>query len=103
MSPLDKSGAFHMNPEQARARDAMPPKPITPAPGADSGEGDQTIILTKKADGSITCDSGDGKPMPYDSVDEALDAVKAQLGGGETDLGAGDDMLGAGDSGGDQN
>lgn len=90
--PLDKSGKYNMNPEQVRSRDAMPP-PIA-APGA--GEGEQTITLTKKADGTVTCDSGDGKPMPYASVDEALEAVKAQLGGGDMDQDANADLTGGG-------
>jgi hypothetical protein len=101
MSPVDKGGNYRMNPEQTRSRDAMPAPIAAPGAADDAGAGDQTIILTKKADGTVTCDSGDGKPVPYASVDEALDAVKSQLGGGPddgTDGGAGDAMSGGSES-----
>lgn len=97
--PLDKTGKYRMNPEQSRAADSMPkPAPIA-APGAGDGAGDQTITLTIKPDGTATCDSGDGKPMPYSSVDEALDAVKAQYGSRDESADQGSDMS-AGDGAG---
>lgn len=64
-----------------------------PAAGGDPGAGDVTVTLTKGADGSITCDTGDGNPQPYGSVDEALEAAKMTLGP--------DDDQGEGDQGGD--
>jgi hypothetical protein len=52
--------------------------------GDDQG-GEATVTLTKMPDGTVTCDSGDGNPQPYGSVDEALEAAKEILepGGGE--------------------
>jgi hypothetical protein len=98
MSPVDKSGKYRMNPEQSRAADSMPPATPIAAPGAVAGAGDQTITLTIKPDGTATCDSGDGKPMPYASVDEALDAVKAQYGANDTADQGGDPSAGDGGS-----
>lgn len=76
--PLGKDGAFNMNPQQSRGRDAAMAAPPIAAP-ADDGMGDTTITLTKKPDGTVTCDKGDGsEPMPYKSMGEALDALQAE-------------------------
>lgn len=81
MSPLGKDGAFNMNPQQSRGRDAAMAAPAIAPPAADDGSGDTTITLTMKPDGTVTCDNGDGTgPMPYKSMGEALDSLQQQYG-----------------------
>jgi len=50
------------------------------------GEATVTLTLTKMPDGTVTCDSGDGNPQPYPTVEDALEAAKTILdGGGDED------------------
>lgn len=93
---MDKSGKYHANPSMARAADSMSAAPAVTDPNADPNAQGQSITLTKNPDGTVTCDCGDGKPMPYGSVDEALDAAKSMLGGGEMGSDDGTGPMGGG-------
>lgn len=99
-----------MNPQRgAHLRPPAAVRPPAPAPGgpaalpggpqSDPG-GDLTVTLTKMADGTVTCDAGDGNPQPYGSVEEALDAAKEILEpGGEEEMGDEGAIPGAGEGG----
>lgn len=57
-----------------------------PTAAGAPGAGDQpepTVTITAKADGTYTCDGGDGNPQPYGSIEEALEGAKSLLGGGD--------------------
>ena len=78
-----------MNP-QRRAHMAAPgaPAAAVAAPGAEGELGPElTVTLTKSADGTITCDTGDGNPQRYATVERALEAAKMILEGGEEEPG----------------
>lgn len=103
MCPVGKDGAFNMNPQQSRGRDAAMAAPtIAPPAAEDAMGGDTTITLTMKPDGTVTCDCGDGTgPMPYKSMGEALDSLQQQYSDqpDDTESGQGEDLTAGAGSG----